>query len=48
MSKTCAFRSPKSSGRAKTGALPSDLYAYAKAKPLSRIGGSKSELLQAP
>jgi len=38
MSKTRAFRSPERRGRAKSGALPSDLYACAKAKPLPRIG----------
>jgi hypothetical protein len=38
MSKTRAFRSPDRRGRAKTGALPSDLYAYAEARPSPRIG----------
>ena len=30
--------SEQSAQRARTGALPSDLYAYAEAKPLPRIG----------
>jgi len=38
MSRTRAHRSPKRRGRAKTGALPKDLYAYAKVRPLPRIG----------
>ena len=38
MSKTRAFRSPDRRGRAKTGAVPSDLYAYAEAKPTPRVG----------
>lgn len=38
MSKTHADCRPKRDGRARTGALPSDLYAYAEVKPLPRIG----------
>ena len=37
MSKTRAYRSPDRRGRAKTAALPSELYAYAEARPLPRI-----------
>lgn len=38
MSQMRAFPNSKRRGRARTGALPSDLYAYAEAKPLPRIG----------
>lgn len=38
MSKTRADCRPKRRGRARTGVLPSDLYAYAEAKPLPRTG----------
>ncbi|MGS1096526.1 hypothetical protein ACVCNR_18445 (plasmid) [Aquamicrobium terrae] len=38
MSRTRANCHSKLQGRAQTGALPSDLYAYAEAKPLPRIG----------
>ncbi|WP_342628410.1 hypothetical protein AAC691_21445 [Nguyenibacter vanlangensis] len=38
MSQTRAHRSRKCRGRAGNGALPKDLYAYAEARPLPRIG----------
>ena len=38
MSQTRAHRSRKCRGRAGNGALPEDLYAYAEARPLPRIG----------
>lgn len=38
MSRTRADCHSKRHGRARTGALPGDLYAYAEAKPLPRIG----------
>lgn len=38
MSRAPANCHSKRHGRARTGALPSDLYAYAEAKPLPRIG----------
>ncbi len=38
MSRMRALHSPKRHRRPRAGALPSDLYAYAEAKPLPRIG----------
>lgn len=38
MSRTHANCHSKRHGRVRAGALPSDLYAYAEAKPLPRIG----------
>lgn len=38
MSQTRAHRSRKCRGRARNGALPNDLYAYAEVRPLPRIG----------
>ncbi len=38
MSRTRAHRNPKRRGRARSGALPKDLYAYTEVRPLPRIG----------
>jgi hypothetical protein len=38
MSQTRAHRRPQCRGRARSGAPPKDLYAYAEARPLPRIG----------